>query len=74
MHTITQFQGDSKPIRPIILAGQSNLTDLFIDRTSLPLASRVVARNYLAGVSLQDMQAYILYHLKIAGVKPEPLI
>ncbi|CAO0824298.1 hypothetical protein DFAR_570011 [Desulfarculales bacterium] len=35
----------------------------------LPLASKVVARSHLAGVSLQSMQAYLLHHLKIAGVK-----
>ncbi|CAO0823659.1 hypothetical protein DFAR_3820013 [Desulfarculales bacterium] len=70
MHTITQFQGDSKLILPTILAGQNNLADLFIyNRNSLPLASRVVARSHLAGVSLQSMPAYLLHHLKIAGVK-----
>ena len=69
LHTITQFQGDSRPIFPIILAGQNNLAELLIYRTSLPLASRVVARSHLAGVSLQDMQAYLSHHLKIAGVK-----
>ncbi|CAO0819658.1 AAA family ATPase [Desulfarculales bacterium] len=58
MHTITQFQGDSKPILPVILAGQNNLAGLLLYRISLPLASRVVARSHLAGVSLQDMQAY----------------
>ncbi|CAO0823169.1 hypothetical protein DFAR_340052 [Desulfarculales bacterium] len=51
------------------MAGQNNLADFLIYRTSLPLASRVVARSHLAGVSLQDMQAYLLHHLKIAGVK-----
>ncbi|CAO0823507.1 hypothetical protein DFAR_3740005 [Desulfarculales bacterium] len=69
MHTITQFQGGSKPILPIILAGRNNLIDLSIDRNSLPLASRVVIRSHLAGVSLQDMQVYLLHHLKIAGVE-----
>jgi general secretion pathway protein A len=69
LHTITQFDGDSNPMLPIILAGQNNLADLLIYRTSLPLASRVVARSHLTGVSLQDMQAYLLHHLKIAGVK-----
>ncbi|CAO0824201.1 AAA family ATPase [Desulfarculales bacterium] len=63
MHTITQFQGDSKPILPVILAGQNNLAGLLLYRISLPLASRVVARSHLAGVSLQDMQAYLLHHL-----------
>ncbi|CAO0824015.1 hypothetical protein DFAR_4010016 [Desulfarculales bacterium] len=61
MHTITQLQGDSRPILPIILAGQNNLADFLIYRTSLPLASRIVARSHLADVSLQDMQASTTY-------------
>ncbi|CAO0819799.1 hypothetical protein DFAR_1110069 [Desulfarculales bacterium] len=69
MNTITQFQGDSKPILPIILAGQNNLAHLLIYKTSQPLASRVVARSHLAGASLQDMQASLLHYLKSAGVK-----
>ncbi|CAO0822662.1 hypothetical protein DFAR_3210009 [Desulfarculales bacterium] len=69
LHTITQLQGNSKPILSIILAGQNNLAYLFIYRTFLPLASRVVARSHLAGASLQDMQAYLLHHLNIAGVE-----
>ncbi|CAO0820997.1 AAA family ATPase [Desulfarculales bacterium] len=78
LHTITPFQGNSKPILPIILASQNNLADLLIYRTSLPLASRVVASSHLAGASLQDMQAYLLRHLKVAGVKqklfPDPAV
>ncbi|CAO0820963.1 hypothetical protein DFAR_2040003 [Desulfarculales bacterium] len=35
LHTITQFQGDSKPILPIILAGKNNFADLF-NITELP--------------------------------------
>ncbi|CAO0823470.1 hypothetical protein DFAR_3710028 [Desulfarculales bacterium] len=35
MNTITQFQGDSKPILPIILAGQNNVADL-LNIQSLP--------------------------------------
>ncbi|CAO0822906.1 AAA family ATPase [Desulfarculales bacterium] len=69
LYTITQLHGNSKPIRPIILASQNNFADLLIYRTSLPLASRVVARSHLASVSLQDIQAYLLHHLKIVGVK-----
>jgi len=69
LHTITQFDGDSKPLLPIILAGQNNLADLLTYRTSLPLASRVVARTHLQGVSKKDMEAYIIHHLNIAGVK-----
>ncbi|CAO0823335.1 hypothetical protein DFAR_3650012 [Desulfarculales bacterium] len=44
LHTITQFQRDSKPILSIILAGQHNLADLFIYKASLPLASRQVSK------------------------------
>jgi type II secretory pathway predicted ATPase ExeA len=27
LHTLTQFEGDSKPYLPMILAGQNNLAD-----------------------------------------------
>ncbi|CAO0820755.1 hypothetical protein DFAR_1860039 [Desulfarculales bacterium] len=69
LHTITQFQGNSKSIRPIILAGQNNLADLLIYRTSLTLVFRILARSHLTGVSFQNMQAYLLHHLKIADVR-----
>ena len=68
LHTIAQFDGDSKPILPIILAGQNNLVDLLLYRTSLPLSSRIVARSHLEGVTRQDMHHYLIHHLKIAGV------
>jgi type II secretory pathway predicted ATPase ExeA len=69
LHTITQFEGDSKPYLPIILAGQSNLIDKLMYRTSQPLASRIVAKSHLEGVNRQDMEQYIRHHLSIAGVK-----
>ena len=69
LHTITQFEGDSKPYLPIILAGQSNLVDKLMYRTSEPLASRIVARSHLEGVGRNDMEHYLVHHLAIAGVK-----
>jgi len=51
-HTIAQFQGDSKPYLPIILAGQSILIDKLSYRSSQPLASRIVARNHHGGRSV----------------------
>ncbi len=69
LHTITQFQGDSKPYLPIILAGQSLLIDKLSYRSSQPLASRIVARSHLEGVNHQDMEQYLRHHLSIAGVK-----
>lgn len=68
LHTITQFEGDSKPYLPIILAGQNNLADLLLYRTSLPLASRIIARSHLQGVNRNDMELYLNHHLKIAGI------
>ena len=68
-HTLAQFEGDSKPYLPIILAGQSNLIDKLMFRTSQPLASRIVARSHLEAVSREDMEEYLKHHLAIAGVK-----
>ena len=68
LHTICQFEGDSKPLLPIMLAGQNNLVDLLLYRTSLPLSSRIVAKSHLEGVSRQDMGDYLSHHLKIAGI------
>jgi general secretion pathway protein A len=69
LHTITQFEGDSKPWLPIILAGQNNLADNLLYRTSSPLASRIVARSHLEAVNREGMEAYLIHHLKIAGIK-----
>ncbi|MEW6328423.1 MAG: AAA family ATPase [Thermodesulfobacteriota bacterium] len=69
LHTITQFEQDSKPWLPMILAGQGNLIDKLMYRTSMPLASRIVARSHLTGVNRQDMEQYLEHHLSIAGVK-----
>ncbi|MDY0223630.1 MAG: AAA family ATPase [Desulfobacterium sp.] len=67
LHTLTQFDNDSKPFLPIILAGQGNLVDNLKYRYSMPLASRVVARCHLQGVDQQGMKDYLLHHLSIAG-------
>ena len=68
LHTICQFQQDSKPYLPLILAGQNNLVDKLLYRDSQPLASRVVARSHLDGVKREDMQDYLRHHLAIAGI------
>ena len=71
LHTLTQFQGDSKPWLPMILAGQNNLADNLLYRTAVPLASRIVARSHLKAVTREGMEKYILHHLDIAGIKPK---
>lgn len=68
LHTLTQFDGDSKPLLPIILAGQNNLLDKLYWRTSLPLSSRIIARSHLKGVDRQGMEDYLNHHLRIAGL------
>ena len=68
LHTLTQFENDSKPFLPMVLAGQGNLVDNLKYRYSLPLASRVVGRCHLQGVDQQGMEDYLAHHLAIAGV------
>jgi type II secretory pathway predicted ATPase ExeA len=68
LHTLTQFQQDSKPYLPIVLAGQANLVDNLKYRNSQPLASRVGARCHLKGIDQKTMEEYLRHHLAIAGV------
>ena len=68
LHTICQFEKDSKPWLPLILSGQSNLIDKLTYQTSLPLASRVVAKSHLEGADLPGMEAYLQHHLTVAGI------
>ncbi len=72
LHTLTQFQGDSKPWLPIILAGQNNLADNLMYRTAIPLSSRIVARSHLKAVDREGMEEYLQHHLNIAGLKNSP--
>lgn len=71
LHTLTQFEGDSKPWLPVILAGQKNLADNLLHRSVAPLASRIVARTHLREVNREEMQEYLNHHLQIAGLKQE---
>lgn len=71
LHTLTQFESDSKPYLPMVLAGQSNLVDNLRYRSCLPLASRVVCKSHLTGVDLAGMQQYLAHHLGIAGVSQQ---
>ena len=68
LHTICQFEKDSKPWLPLILSGQNNLVDKLTYQTSHPLASRVVAKSHLEGADLQGMEKYLQHHLAIAGI------
>ena len=67
IHTLAQFDGDSQPLLPIILAGQNNLIDNLMFRQSRPLASRVVARGHMESLTSDEMAPYLLHHLVVAG-------
>ncbi len=69
LHTICQFQKDSKPWLPMILAGQASLIDKMTYRASAPIASRIVARSHLEGLDRQSMQQYLAHHLHLAGIE-----
>ena len=68
LHTICHFEGDSRPLLPLILAGQNNLVEHLQFRACQSLGSRIVARSHLEGIPRDQMQQYRAQHLKIAGV------
>jgi len=72
LHTITQFECDSKPWLPIILAGQKNLADNLLHRHAASLASRIMSRIHLDAVTRKVMDEYLDHHLTIAGIKNSP--
>ena len=68
LHTLNQFNFDSVKKFSLILVGQNTLIDKLKYRTSIPLASRVMARAHLSGIDDQQMNDYIRHHLKVSGV------
>ena len=68
MHTLTQFDYDSKPLLPMILSGQNQLLEKLRTYPARPLASRVVGKTHLEALTLQEMTDYLNHHLRIAGI------
>jgi len=68
LHTLVQFEKDSKTWLPVILAGQPTLVDKLQYRTSIPFASRIVAKSHLEGLDMEGMRSYLVHHLKLCGV------
>lgn len=69
LHTIAEFEKETRAALPIILIGQGQLIDKLTYRASMPLASRIVARTHLEGVDRQEMEQYLKHHLQIAGIR-----
>lgn len=71
LHTLTQFDNDSKNLFSLVLAGQPNLIEKLTYRSSAPLASRVVARTHLSHLNQDQMAVYLEHHLGVAGIKKQ---
>jgi general secretion pathway protein A len=71
LHTLSQFDNDSKNLFSLVLAGQPNLIEKLTYRSSAPLASRVVARTHLSLLNQDQLAVYLEHHLTIAGVKKQ---
>ena len=67
LHTLAQFEFDSKPVMPLVLCGQDGLLDLLMANDVRPLASRVLGRNYLEAIKKEVMDEYLNHHLHLAG-------
>jgi len=71
IHTLVQFDFDSKPVMPLILCGQNQLLDKLHYHSSRALASRVVGRTHLEALDHTAMTGYLKHHLEIAGIKDQ---
>jgi type II secretory pathway predicted ATPase ExeA len=71
LHTITQFENDSKNYFSLVLAGQPNLLDKLTYRSSAPLASRVIARTHLSQLNQEQIAVYLEHHLNVTGIKKQ---
>ena len=69
LHTLNQFNFDSERYFSLILVGQNRLLDKLKYHTSVPFASRVMARAHLPSIGEDQMVEYIDHHLKISGTK-----
>jgi general secretion pathway protein A len=68
LHTLIQFEYDSKPVMPIIFCGQDGLMDHLMMSSSRPLASRVLGINHLEALKKEVMTEYLDHHLRLAGL------
>jgi type II secretory pathway predicted ATPase ExeA len=71
LHTIGQFDNDSKNLFSLVLAGQPNLLEKLTYRSSAPLASRVIARTHLSQLNQDQISVYLEHHLGVCGVKKQ---
>ena len=72
LHTLLQFEYDSKPVMPVILCGQDRLMDHLMTSVARPLASRVLGNHHLALAGLKKPifaeNAVYAIHQKSGGI------
>jgi type II secretory pathway predicted ATPase ExeA len=68
LHTLAQFEFDSRPVMPMILCGQDLLLEHLMANAVRPLASRVLGRNHLEAIKMEVMEEYLNHHIRIAGI------
>ena len=67
LHTLAQFEFDSRPVMPMILCGQDLLLDHLLSSSVRPLASRVLGRSHLEAIKREVMTEYLEHHIQLAG-------
>ena len=71
LHTMAQFEFDSRPVLPMVLCGQDLLMDHLMAMSARPLASRVLGRSHLEALRKEVMHEYLNHHLKLAGTSKQ---
>ena len=71
LHTLSHFEHDSKNLVSLVMCGQTLLVDKLNYRLSAPLASRVIAKTHLSGLSRSQLTDYVSHHLRIAGIRKD---
>ena len=67
LHTATQFENDSKNWISLVLIGLVDLLNKLACRTSLPLASRVIAKTHLSTLNVEHIKIYLDHHQQVIG-------
>lgn len=67
LHTLGQFEFDSRPVMPMILCGQELLVEHLMANAVRPMASRVLGRNHLEAIKMEVMEEYLNHHISLAG-------
>lgn len=71
LHTLTQFDNDSKNLFSLVLGGQPSLIEKLTYRSSAPIASRVIARTHLTPLNQDQITLYLEHHLFVSGIKKQ---